>query len=153
MQKKRSKPNVIVILADDLGYGDISTYSNSPTIQTPNIDKLAKEGICFTNGHATSATSTPSRYALLTGCYPWKKKGARILPGDAPLLIDTTTYTFPKMMRKAGYRTGAIGKWHLGIGSGNPDWNTTIHPNANDIGFDFSCLIAATNDRVYLQFL
>jgi len=149
----KTKPNVIVILADDLGYGDVSAYGDSVTIQTPNIDRLANDGVCFTNGHATSATSTPSRYALLTGRYPWKKDGARILAGDAPLLIDTNTYTFPDMMRKAGYRTGAIGKWHLGIGAGHPNWNETIHPNANDIGFDFSCLIAATNDRVPTVFV
>ena len=69
--EKTSKPNVIVILADDLGYGDVSAYG-SKTISTPNIDKLANGGVCFTDGHATSATSTPSRYAMFTGSYPWK---------------------------------------------------------------------------------
>ena len=141
------RPNVIVILADDLGFGDVSAYG-STTIHTPNIDSLAHGGVCFNNGYATSATSTPSRYALMTGMYPWKNKDAKILPGDAPLIIGENEYTLPKFMQKAGYRTGAIGKWHLGMGSGNVNWNETIKPGAKEIGFDYSCLIAATNDRV-----
>ena len=71
----------------DLGFGDVSAYG-STTIHTPNIDSLAHGGVCFTNGYATSATSTPSRYALMTGMYPWKNKDAKILPGDAPLIIN-----------------------------------------------------------------
>lgn len=141
------KPNIIVILADDLGYGDVSAYG-SKTIKTPNIDKLANEGICFTNGYATSATSTPSRYALMTGMYPWKNKQAKILSGDAPLIINKDQFTLPRMMKQAGYRTAAIGKWHLGMGNGKIDWNKKIEPGANEIGFDYSCLIAATVDRV-----
>ena len=140
-------PNVIVILADDLGFGDVSAYG-SATIHTPHIDKLANEGVCFTNGYATSATSTPSRYALMTGMYPWKNKDAKILPGDAPLIIDEHQFTLPKMMQSAGYTTGAIGKWHLGMGNGNVNWNEVVKPGAKEIGFDYSCLIAATNDRV-----
>ena len=140
-------PNVIVILADDLGYGDVSAYG-STTLHTPNIDALAEGGVCFTNGHATSATSTPSRYALFTGSYPWRNKEAKILPGDAPLLIDTAQFTMPKMFQNAGYTTAAIGKWHLGMGAGNPNWNERVVPGAKEIGFDYSCLIAATNDRV-----
>lgn len=144
---KGQKPNVILILADDLGFGDVSAYG-SRTISTPNIDRLANEGVCFTNGYATSATSTPSRYALMTGMYPWKNKAAKILSGDAPLIIQENQYTLPKMLQSAGYATGAIGKWHLGMGLGNVDWNKTIKPGAKEIGFQYSCLIAATNDRV-----
>lgn len=146
-EKEAPKPNIIVILADDLGYGDVSAYG-STTINTPNIDRLAHGGVCFTNGYATSATSTPSRYALMTGMYPWKNEDAKILPGDAPLIISETQYTLPKMMQDAGYHTGAIGKWHLGMGAGNVNWNEAVKPGANEIGFDYSCLIAATNDRV-----
>lgn len=144
---EKTKPNIIVILADDLGFGDVSAYG-STTVKTPNIDKLGNEGVCFTNGYSTSATSTPSRYALMTGMYPWKNKDAKILPGDAPLLIGVDQYTLPKYMQKAGYVTGAIGKWHLGMGDGNVNWNETVTPGAKEIGFDYSCLIAATNDRV-----
>jgi len=149
---KESGPNIIVILADDLGYGDVSA-NGSKTILTPNFDRLANQGIRFTNGYATSATSTPSRYALMTGMYPWKNKNAKILSGDAPLLISENQYTLPKMMQDAGYKTAAIGKWHLGMGAGNPDWNKIVKPGAKEIGFDYSCLIAATNDRVPTVFV
>ncbi len=150
--KTTHKPNIIVILADDLGYGDVSAYG-ATTVSTPNIDRLANEGVCFSNGYATSATSTPSRYALFTGSYPWKNENAKILPGDAPLLIDVDQFTMPKMLQSAGYKTAAIGKWHLGMGMGNINWNETVTPGANQIGFDYSCLIAATNDRVPTVFV
>ncbi len=145
------RPNVIVILADDLGFGDVSFYG-SKTISTPNIDSLARGGVTFTNAYATSSTSTPSRYALLTGMYPWRED-IKILPGDAPLVISPDQPTLPKMMQKAGYATGAIGKWHLGMGAGKVNWNDTIRPGAREIGFDYSCLIAATNDRVPTVFV
>jgi arylsulfatase A-like enzyme len=146
-QNPLQRPNVIIIIADDLGYGDVSAYGNT-TIHTPNIDSLARGGVCFTDGHATSATSTPSRYGLFTGMYPWKNENAKILPGDAPLLIDTQQFTMPKMFQHAGYATGAVGKWHLGMGRGKIDWNKHIAPGAHEIGFDYSCIIAATVDRV-----
>ncbi len=141
------QPNVIVILADDMGVGDLSIYG-ATSIATPNIDKLGAAGVRFTNGYATSATSTPSRYALMTGEYPWKNPNAKILAGDAPLLFSPDQYTLPKMMQQAGYTTAAIGKWHLGMGDGNVDWNAEISPSANAVGFDYTHLIAATNDRV-----
>jgi arylsulfatase A-like enzyme len=144
---QQEKPNVIVIVADDLGWGDVSAYGNT-TIHTPNIDRLATEGVCLSDGHAASATSTPSRYALFTGMYPWKNEQAKILPGDAPLLISPQQFTMPRMFQQAGYATAAVGKWHLGMGIGKIDWNSHIAPGAREIGFDYSCIIAATVDRV-----
>ena len=145
--KQTEKPNILLIVADDLGIGDVSCYGMGK-IHTPNIDSLASMGVRFTNAYATSATSTPSRYAMFTGLYPWTNPEARILPGDAPLIIPTDIPTLPKALQSAGYSTAAIGKWHLGMGRGNINWNEHISPCANDIGFDYSCLIAATNDRV-----
>ena len=142
----QQRPNVLLIVADDLGYGDVSAYG-SRTISTPNIDRLAHGGVCFTNGHSASATSTPSRYGLITGMYPWRRK-TNILPGDAPLIIGKEQFTLARLFQEAGYRTGAIGKWHLGIGQGKIDWNHTIKPGPNEIGFDYSCILPATVDRV-----
>lgn len=148
-----SKPNVIVIYLDDLGYGDVSCY-NATELETPNMDALANGGIRFTNAYASSATCTPSRYALLTGIYPWRNKKAKILPGTAPLLIDTLQITLPKLFKKEGYDTAIIGKWHLGLGTGVINWNEHISPGPNEVGFDDSYILAATQDRVptvYIQ--
>jgi arylsulfatase A-like enzyme len=140
-------PNVVIIYADDLGYGDVSAYG-ATEIETPNIDKLARGGIRFTNGHSASATCSPSRYALLTGVYPWRNEKARILDGTAPLLIQTDQMTLPKLFREKGYHTGIVGKWHLGLGDGQVDWNTRIAPGPNEVGFDYAYIMAATQDRV-----
>lgn len=144
---EKQLPNIVVIYTDDLGYGDISA-NGATEISTPNIDKLANEGVRFTNGYASSATCTPSRYALLTGTYPWKNKDARILPGTAPLIISTEQMTLPKMLKSKGYYTGIVGKWHLGLGTGNVDWNKRVSPGPNEVGFDYSYIMAATQDRV-----
>jgi arylsulfatase A-like enzyme len=141
------KPNVLIIYADDLGYGDVSAYKQG-TLKTPNIDNLAKSGRRFTNAYATSATCTPSRFALLTGTYPWRNERARVLPGDAPMLIAPNTFTIADLFKTQGYKTGVVGKWHLGLGNGNINWNQEISETPNDLGFDFSYIMAATNDRV-----
>ena len=145
--KGQQNPNIIIVYTDDLGYGDVSAYG-ATEISTPNMDFLANNGVQFTQGYASSATCTPSRYALLTGTYPWKEKRARILPGTAPLIIDTAQITLPKMLKKQGYETAVIGKWHLGLGTGQVDWNTHISPGPNEIGFDHAYIMAATQDRV-----
>lgn len=143
----QKNPNILIIYLDDLGYGDLSAYG-ATEINTPNIDKLANEGMKFTNAYATSATCTPSRYALLTGIYPWRNEEAKILPGTAPLVIDTVQVTVPKMLKQRGYHTAIVGKWHLGLGTGNVDWNQHVSPGPNEVGFDYSYIMAATQDRV-----
>jgi len=143
---KTEQPNIVIIYTDDLGIGDVSAYQMGK-LSTPNIDSIANQGIKFTNGYATAATCTPSRFSILTGQYPWRK-GAAILPGDAPLLIDPSKPTLPKMLKKSGYKTAVIGKWHLGLGSGQIDWNKHIPLGPNEVGFDYSYIMAATNDRV-----
>jgi len=141
-------PNIIIIYADDLGYGDVNCYG-SRTINTPNIDRAASQGLRFINAHCTSATSTPSRYSLLTGEYAWRRKGTSVLPGDASAIIDPGRTTIASVLKKAGYATGVVGKWHLGLGpAGGPDWNGDIKPGPLDIGFDYCFLIPATGDRV-----
>ena len=144
---KDLKPNIVIIYADDLGYGELGAYG-ATALKTPNLDRLAKEGRLFTNGYSSSATCTPSRFALLTGTYPWRNRNARILPGTAPLIIDTTQLTLPKILKKQGYHTGIVGKWHLGLGTGTVNWNEKIGPGPNEIGFDYSNIMAATQDRV-----
>jgi arylsulfatase A-like enzyme len=141
------KPNIVFIYLDDLGYGDLSCYG-ATEIKTPNIDALANGGVRFTNGYATSATCTPSRYGLLTGVYPWRNKDAKILPGSAPLLIGKDQLTIPKMLKEKGYQTAVVGKWHLGLGTGIVDWNQQLDAGPNDVGFDYSYIMAATQDRV-----
>jgi len=149
----QQRPNVIIIYADDLGYGDLSCYG-ATKIKTPNIDKLAKQGIRFTNAHSTSATCTPSRYAMMTGQYPWRKSGTNILPGDAALIIPTNKTTLPKVFKQAGYQTAIVGKWHLGLGNAiEKNWNSEIKPGPNETGFDYAFIFPATADRVPTVFL
>ncbi len=147
------KPNVIIIYADDLGYGDVSCYG-ATRLTTPNIDRLARQGLRFTNAHCTSATSTPSRYSLLTGEYAWRRKGTGVLPGDASAIIQPGRTTIASVMKSAGYTTGVVGKWHLGLGpQGGPDWNREIQNGPLDLGFDYSFIMPATGDRVPCVFI
>ncbi len=146
-----NKKNVVLIIADDLGYGDLSC-AGATAFKTPNIDSLANRGIVFSQGYATASTCTPSRYSMFTGEYAWRQKKAKtgILAGDDPLCIPTNVITLPKIFKAAGYVTGAVGKWHLGLGDGSAplNFNGEIRPNPNDIGFDTSFIIPATVDRV-----
>ncbi len=150
--KEVKKPNIVVIYVDDLRYGALSCYGAKKLI-TPNIDKIANEGVRFTSGFCTSATSTPSRYGLLTGQYPWKNSRAQVLPGDAPLLIKPGSVTLPSMLKGAGYSTAVVGKWHLGLGEGSVDWNKEVKPGPRQVGFDYDYIMAATNDRVPTVYL
>lgn len=143
-----ARPNIIFIFSDDLGIGDLSCYG-ATKIATPHIDRLAAQGLRFTNAYATSATSTPSRFGLLTGIYPWRRQNTGIAPGNSGLIIDTACYTLADALHDAGYATGAVGKWHLGLGpAGGTDFNVEIRPGARDLGFDYEFLIPATVDRV-----
>jgi len=146
-QIANSKPNIVVIYADDLGYGDVSSYG-STELMTPNIDRIANEGIKFINGYATSPTCTPSRFSMLSGIYPFRSPKAHVLPGNAPLLFELGKQTLPSMLHDAGYFTGVVGKWHLGLGDENMDWNKDVKPGPREIGFDYSYVMASTNDRV-----
>ena len=142
------KPNIVLIYADDIGYGDVGSYG-AKVIATPNVDRLTRQGLKFTDAHCTSATCTPSRYSLLTGEYAFRQKGTGILRGDAPLIIQPSRQTLASMLQGAGYNTGLVGKWHLGLGgAGGPDWNGQIKPGPREVGFDYSFFFPATSDRV-----
>ncbi len=143
------KPNIIFIYADDIGYGDLSC-NGARTIKTPNVELLAKQGVRFTNMHSPAATCTPSRYALLTGEYAWRREGTGIATGDAGSIIRPERYTLADVFKSDGYQTGVVGKWHLGLGdqTGTQNWNGFITPGPSDIGFDYSFILAATGDRV-----
>lgn len=145
----QQRPNIIVLVADDLGYGDLSCYG-ATRIATPAIDSLAARGVRLTNMHACAATSTPSRYGMLTGEYPFRRTGTDVAAGDAGMIIKPGQSTVADLMHRAGYATAAIGKWHLGLGSRTSvqDWNGTIDLTPADLGFDYHYIMAATADRV-----
>jgi arylsulfatase A-like enzyme len=150
---KVSPPNLIVILADDIGYGDLGCYG-ATKVKTPNLDRLAAEGLRFSDAHSAAAVCTPSRYALLTGQYPFRHPAAaRILSGIAPLSIPADRLTLPKLLRRANHATGVIGKWHLGLGENETDYNVEIKPGPREVGFDDSLVIPATGDRTPCVFV
>jgi arylsulfatase A-like enzyme len=141
-------------LPDDLGYGDLGCYG-AKLVSTPNLDRLAAQGMRFTDAHTPSAVCTPTRYALLTGQYAWRHPpAARILNGVAPLCIRQGAVTVASLLRQAGYATGVVGKWHLGLGNAPTDYNGQITPGPREVGFDYSFIIPATGDRtpcVYVE--
>lgn len=146
---EENRRNVIIVYADDLGFGDLSCYG-SHQIHTPNLDRLCGDGLKFTDAYATSAVCTPSRYSILTGRYPFRNNEAHILPGDARCIIDPELDTMPGLFKRSGYRTGIVGKWHLGLSDGSCpiDWNQEINLTPIDLGFDESFIFPATADRV-----
>ena len=145
----KNKPNVIFIYADDIGYGDLSC-NGAKTIKTPNVERLADLGVRFTNMHSPAATCTPSRYAVLTGEYAWRREGTGIATGDAGSIIRPERYTLADLFKNSGYLTAVVGKWHLGLGdkTGTQNWNGYISPGPSELGFDYSFILAATGDRV-----
>ncbi len=145
-ERHQARPNIVFILADDLGYGDLGCYG-ATKVKTPNIDRMAKEGIRFTDAHSPSSVCTPSRYNLLTGRYCWRTwaKTGCVWMND-PLLIEEGRMTLPSLAKSAGYHTGCVGKWHLGFGKpGTPGWDNVLGPDLNgqlrpgplQVGFDY----------------
>jgi len=143
----QQKPNIVLILSDDVGYGDIGCYG-ARLPRTPHIDGLAQCGRRFTDAHSDASVCTPSRYALLSGMYAWRRRDARILPGDAALLFADNQITLPSLLKQVGYKTGCVGKWHMGLGRGEIDWNGEIAHGPREVGFDYSFILPATADRV-----
>jgi len=146
-------PNVVILYGDDVGYGDVGAYG-SKLIPTPNLDRLAAEGLLFTDGHCSAATCTPSRFSMLTGIHGFRH-GVRVLAPNAPMTIKPDMFTLPQLFEKAGYATAVIGKWHLGIGDGRTpvDWNGDVRPGPLEVGFGYSFLMPYTNDRVPCVYL
>lgn len=145
----QQRPNIILLVADDLGYGDLSCYG-AQRVSTPAVDSLAAHGVRFTNMHACASTSTPSRFGILTGEYPFRRRGTDVAAGNAGMIIRPEQCTVANLMHQAGYATAAIGKWHLGLGdrTAGQDWNGELDMTPRDIGFDYHYIQAATADRV-----
>jgi len=150
-----ASPNIVLILADDMGIGDIGVYNTTGKISTPSLDSLAASGMRFTDAHSPSAVCTPTRYGLLTGRYAWRtslKDG--VLKGYSPLLIDPTRSTIASMLREKGYATAVIGKWHLGLGADEvTDYSKPLSLGPNDVGFDYFFGIPASLDMPPYTFL
>src|SRR3954454_2678049 len=125
------RPNIVVILADDFGYGSLGCYGAPKALRTPNLDRLAREGRRFTQAYAPGSVCSPTRYALMTGRYYWRTgvKDGEVLPGNAPLHIETDRLTLASLCRRAGYRTAGFGKWHLGMTDAKvTDWSVPLRP-------------------------
>lgn len=153
--KAGQKPNVVYILADDMGWGDIDAYNEHSAVPTPNMNAFAAQGMRFTDMHASSAVCTPSRYSILTGRYCWRsrlKKG--VLNGDSPNLIEEGRMTVPSMLKAQGYYTAGVGKWHLGLGNADKtDFTRPLTPGPISHGFDYYFGIPASLDMApYVYF-
>ena len=151
--ERSDRPNVVIILADDLGYGDVRANNPNSPIPTPHLDALAAGGVRFTDAHSPSAVCTPTRYGLVTGRYCWRSKMKRgVLNGYSAHLIDPDRYTIADLMKDAGYNTACIGKWHLGMDMPKQadgkswDWTGTINNGPNVNGFDYFYGITASLD-------
>lgn len=143
-----NKPNIVFIMADDMGYGDLGCYNKKSKIPTPNMDRLAAEGMRFTDAHSPSAVCTPTRYGVLTGRYCWRSRlKSGVLGGYSPALIDTERMTVASMLKQYGYSTACIGKWHLGLGNAKKtDYDKPLVPGPNALGFDYFYGIPASLD-------
>lgn len=146
------RPNIVFILADDLGYGDLGSYG-ATKVKTPHLDRLAREGMRFTDAHTTASVCTPTRFAFMTGQYAWRQPGTGIAAGNATSLIKPPTPTVASVLEAAGYATGIVGKWHLGLGETTPDFNQEIKLGPRELGFEYSFIIPATGDRVPCVFV
>ena len=144
----QAPPNIVFVLADDLGYGDVACQNLESKIPTPNLDRLARQGVRFTDAHSPSAVCTPTRYGVVTGRCCWRSRLKRgVLEGYSPDLIEPGRPTVASVLRSRGYFTGVIGKWHLGLGnSEKTDFSGAIHPGPVDHGFDCFFGIPASLD-------
>ena len=151
----KPKPNIVVILADDLGTGDVGAYNRNGIVKTPNLDRFSRQGMRFTDAHSPSSLCTPTRYGLLTGRYCWRSRlKSGVLNGESPNLIEPGRPTLPSVLHGAGYRTGGFGKWHLGLGlAAKTDYSKRLEPSPLDHGFDEYFGIPASLDMPpYLYF-
>jgi arylsulfatase A-like enzyme len=152
------RPNIVMILADDLGYGSVGCYgADERLIQTPSIDRLAREGRRFTDANAPSSVCSPTRYALLTGRYCWRSRlnHGEVLGTFEPLLIEPERPTIASMLKKHGYRTGFVGKWHLGYGTADRvDYTKELKPGPLELGFDYQFAVPQNHNdltRVFVE--
>jgi arylsulfatase A-like enzyme len=141
-------PNIVYILADDLGYGDARCYNPDSKVPTPNLDRLASQGVRFTDAHSPSAVCTPTRYGINTGRYSWRSRlKSGVLEGYSPALIEPGRLTVAAMLKQQGYQTAGIGKWHLGLQNGDrTDYTQPLRPGPLDAGFDYWFGIPASLD-------
>lgn len=158
-EEQKARPNILVILADDMGYGDVQAYNSKSQIPTPHLNKLAEQGMRFTDAHTPSAVCTPTRYGLMTGRYCWRtwlKSG--VMNGYGPPLIESEQATIAEFLQRSGYVTGIAGKWHLGLGFARNgeeyDFSKPVSDGPHTHGFDESFVIPASLDfppYVYVQ--